>query len=105
MSLRENMKYDEKLDEYTCQNGRKLKAIYTGKRKNKSGYESEITYYESEDCSDCIHKKSCTKAKGNRKMQVSKKFIKQRAESLKRITSEKGILLRMNRSIQVFIFC
>ena len=101
MALRENMKYDEKSDEYTCQNGKKLRATYIGKRKSKSGYESEITYYESEDCSDCIHKKDCTKAKGNRKMQVSKKFIEHRAKSLKRITSEKGILLRMNRSIQV----
>ena len=44
--------------------------------------------------------KKCTKAKGNRKMQVSKKFIEQRKQSLERITSEKGILLRMNRSIQ-----
>lgn len=33
-------------------------------------------------------------------MQVSKRFVQQRAESLKRITSEKGTLLRMNRSIQ-----
>jgi hypothetical protein len=33
-------------------------------------------------------------------MQVSKTFIRQREESKKRILSEKGILLRMNRSIQ-----
>ena len=33
-------------------------------------------------------------------MTVSKRFIEQRAESLKRITSETGVLLRMNRSIQ-----
>ena len=33
-------------------------------------------------------------------MTVSKRFVEQRAESLKRITSETGILLRMNRSIQ-----
>ena len=33
-------------------------------------------------------------------MQVSKKFIDQCARSLERITSEKGILLRMNHSIQ-----
>ena len=33
-------------------------------------------------------------------MQVSKRFVQQRAASLERITSEKGILLRMNRSIQ-----
>lgn len=100
MALRENMKYDELLDEYTCQNGKKLKAIYESKRKSKSGFESVITHYECEDCTDCPYKKSCTRAKGNRKMQVSKKFIAQRQASLERITSPLGINLRMNRSIQ-----
>ena len=100
MALRENMAYDYENDEYTCQNGKRLKAVYTGERKSKSGYTSEVTYYECESCEGCPYKKRCTKSKGNRKMQVSKKFIKQRAESLERITSEKGILLRMNRSIQ-----
>ena len=100
MALRENMKYDEILDEYICQNGKKLKAIYESKRKSKSGFESVITHYECEDCTDCPYKKSCTRAKGNRKMQVSKKFIAQRQASLERITSPIGIKLRMNRSIQ-----
>ncbi|WP_018213208.1 IS1182 family transposase [Desulfitobacterium hafniense] len=100
MALRENMLYDPSLDEYTCQAGKKLRAVYVGKRKNKSGFESEITYYESEGCEGCPHKKSCTRSKGNRTLQVSKKFIEQREQSLKRITSEKGILLRINRSIQ-----
>ena len=100
MKLRENMPYDPEKDEYTCQNGKKLRAVYTGKRKSGSGFESEVTYYECEDCTDCPYKKSCTRAKGNRKMQLSKEFLRQREESLKRVTSEKGILLRMNRSIQ-----
>jgi len=100
MALRENMAYDAALDEYTCQAGKKLRAVYVGKRKSKSGFEAEITYYECEGCSDCPHKKKCTRSKDNRTLQVSKKFIVQRAQSLKRITSEKGILLRMNRSIQ-----
>ena len=90
--------YDEILDEYTCQNGKKLKPTYTGIRKSKSNYESIITYYECEDCSDCPYKKKCTKAKGNRKMQVSKKFIEQRKQSLERITSEK----RYNASDEPF---
>ena len=100
MALRENMAYDAQKDEYTCRAGQKLRARYVGIRKNKNGYESEITYYESDDCSGCAYKKRCTRAKGNRKMQVSKKFIEQRAASLERITSEQGVLLRMNRSIQ-----
>lgn len=101
MALRENMGYELSQDEYTCEAGKKLRPVYVGKRKSKSGFESEITYYECEDCEGCTHKKSCTRSKGNRKLQVSKKFIEQRKRSLDRITSEKGILLRMNRSIQV----
>lgn len=101
MHLRENMPYDVLRDEYTCPNGKKLRAVYEGKRKNKSGFESEITYYECENCHGCPLKKDCTRAKGNRKMSMSKRFLHQRAECLKRIISEQGVLLRMNRSIQV----
>jgi len=101
MNLRENMAYDEENDEYTCQNGKKFRAMFTSIRKSKSGFESEITNYECENCDGCPHKSDCTKAKGNRKMQVSKEFLRQRKQSLGNITSEKGILLRTNRSIQV----
>ena len=100
MALRENMKYDELVDEYTCQNGKKIKPVYEGKRKSKSGFESIITYYECEDCSGCQFKKGCTRAKGNRKMQVLKRFVEQRRAALERITSPLGTKLRMNRSIQ-----
>ena len=100
MALRENMAYDPTLDEYTCQAGQKIRAKYVGIQKTKSGYEREITYYECDDCSQCPFKKKCTRSKGNRKLQVSKKFIAQRAASLKRITSPEGVQLRMNRSIQ-----
>ena len=100
MALRENMAYDELEDSYTCPNGQKLAVTYVGKRKSKSGFESEVSYYECEGCTDCPCKKSCTRSKGNRKMQVSKRFIAQRQASLERITSPMGILLRKNRSIQ-----
>ncbi len=100
MALRENMLYDAQKDEYTCKNGKKLRVLYTGKRRSKSGYESEVTCYECESCEGCPYKAQCTRAKGNRRIQVSGKFVEQRNRSLSRITSEKGILLRMNRSIQ-----
>ena len=100
MALRENMAYDAEKDEYTCQAGKKLRAKYVGKRVSKSGFESEITCYECDNCSGCPFKKTCTRAKGNRQIRISKRFIEQRAASLARITSKQGILLRMNRSIQ-----
>jgi len=66
MHLRENIPYDKRKDEYTCPSGRKLQAVYTGKRKSKSGFEREVTWYECESCEGCALKKQCTRAKGNR---------------------------------------
>lgn len=101
ISKRENMKYDDLNDQYTCHNDKILKNIGTTTKTSKTGYESIVTNYECEDCSDCIYKTKCTKAKGNRRMQVSKNFIAKREISYKNILSDEGALLRMNRSIQV----
>ena len=75
--------------------------IYVKKQTSKNGYESEVTVYECADCSGCPHKERCTKAKGNKRLYVSKEFIKKRQKSYENITSETGIKYRMNRSIQV----
>ena len=101
ISKRENMGYDEEADTYTCHAGKKLGAVYVRKQKSKSGYQSEVTVYECEDCSGCPYKEKCTKAKGNKKLSLSKNFLKKRQESYENILSEKGVLYRMNRSIQV----
>jgi len=97
---RENMAYNPDTDEYTCHNNKQLKAITTFKKKSQTGYVSEVTVYECESCEGCPHKVKCTKAKGNRCMEVSKTFIKSRQKSLENITTEMGTKLRVNRSIQ-----
>ncbi|GBG57488.1 transposase [Sporomusaceae bacterium FL31] len=101
ISKRENMFYNEEIDEYTCHNEKQLKPAGITHRTSKTGYRSEITLYECEDCGDCPYKTRCTKAKGNRRMQVSKTFVEKRQVSYENITTEEGILLRVNRSIQV----
>ena len=100
ISKRENMIYNAETDEYTCHNQKQLKPIYTFNKKSSTGYISEVTVYECENCEGCPHKDRCTKAQGNRRMQVSKTFIEKRQQSYENITTEKGIMLRMNRSIQ-----
>ena len=100
ISKRENMHYDPEADEYTCCNDKKLKPTRISKKTSKTGFESEITIYECEDCDGCPFKPQCTKAKGNRQLQVSKNFLEKREQSLANITSEQGITLRINRSIQ-----
>jgi transposase len=100
ISKRENMTYNSEVDEYTCANGKQLKPVRTFNRTAKSGYVSEVTVYECESCDGCPLKEKCTKAKGNRQMQVSKTFIAKRAISLENVSSDMGIILRVNRSIQ-----
>ena len=101
ISKRENMAYDNEKDEYTCHTGKKLRKVGITHRTSATGYHSEVTVYECEDCANCLCKSKCTKAQGNRKMQVSKTFVEKRQISYDNITSEQGILLRTNRSIQV----
>lgn len=95
------MGYDERTDTYTCHAGKKLRPIFLKKQTSKSGYESEVTVCECEDCTDCPYKEKCTKAKGNKRLYVSKSFLEKRQESYENILSETGLLYRMNRSIQV----
>ena len=101
ISKRENMSYEAETDTYACHAGKKLSPLFIKKQKSKSGYQSEVTVYECEDCSGCPYKEKCTKAKGNKRLYISKSFIEKRQESYENILSEKGILYRMNRSIQV----
>ena len=98
---RENMTYDPETDTYTCHNNQQLTPIKVYNRKSTSGFISEVTLYECTSCEDCPLKPKCTKAKGNRRMEVSKTFIEQRQKSLENISSPLGIRLRINRSIQV----
>ena len=60
ISKRENMGYDEITDTYICHAGKELKPLFIKKQKSKSGYESEVTVYECEDCTGCPHKERCT---------------------------------------------
>lgn len=101
ISRRENMGYDGAADVYTCHAGKQIKPLYVKKQKSESGYESEVTVYECEDCTGCPHKEKCTRAKGNKRLYVSKNFLEKRQESYENILSPKGVLYRMNRSVQV----
>jgi len=98
--LRQNMPYDPETDTYACPAGQLFTYSHTTQKKNTSGYVSTVTVYECHACSTCPKKSNCTRAKGNRKLYVSKDFEALRQASRTRITSEEGNILRVNRSIQ-----
>lgn len=106
---RENMAYDTEKDEYICANGKQLKAIGVKKRKSDNGYVQEVTVYECTDCKGCPLKEKCIRQKKSdktpleervKRLEVSKYFIAQREAMEQKISTEEGILLRLNRSIQ-----
>ena len=87
---------------FICPNRKKLNQAYDSKRKTQNGYELVKSHYICESCEGCSHRKKCYKGKyENRKVEFSKTMAQQKAKATKRITTEEGILLRVNRSIQV----
>lgn len=72
------MEYDSENDEYICALGRRLI-----KRPSKSGYISQVTKYECENYKGYPVKNKCTKAKGNKQIQVSKNLLRKEKFHLK----------------------
>ena len=108
ISRKENMPYDPDGDFYTCMNGCRLYACGIDERKSFSGYIRKETVYRCRDCVGCPYKSECIKGRNwkipederFKTLNVSRTFERQRKECLERITSEEGIRLRVNRSIQ-----
>ena len=97
----ENMIYDEESDSYICHNNRRLEYIGDKKSTSATGYEILKKRYKCSNCENCEFRKDCYTGKYSKQITISQNFSKLRKESLENITSEKGILLRINRSIQV----
>ena len=101
ISKKENMNYYEDGDYYVCAAGRKLLFKGTTTKKSKSNFKSIVSIYECESCLGCAYKSNCTKAKNNKQLYISKEFVRLQSTSLANIKTEEGLVLRVNRSIQV----
>lgn len=104
----ENMEYDPEKDSYRCQNRKMLTVQYQRKQKTETGYLRTVTVYQCHECKGCPFKEKCIKGnncktpmeKREKRLYVSKVMKQKREENVKRIISEYGNQLRMNRSIQ-----
>lgn len=97
----EHMAYNAENDEYVCPNNKRLSYIYTSKYTTDNGYQTDRKVYECEDCTGCPHRNECHASQNNRRIRVSHKLQEQNRRATELITTDNGILLRMNRSIQV----
>ena len=97
----EHMKYNTNTDEFICPNDKKLKYIYTSKYTTDNGYVTSRKVYQCENCEGCPYRNECHTSKNDRRIRVSHKLNEQNRKASELITTEQGILLIMNRSIQV----
>ena len=63
---KENLIYNPEGDYYVCPVGQKLLKKGIRHLKSRNGFRSEVTQYEAGNCSYCILKSLCTKAKGEK---------------------------------------
>jgi transposase len=97
----DHFEYDEPNDQFLCPQKRRLSYLYTSQYKTTNGYHSTRRHYECESCQDCPLKSQCTKAKGNRQIQVSFQLREYRRQARENLTSERGKQLRAQRSVDV----
>ena len=99
----ENMNYDEADDCYICAAGRKLSL----RRECSSLVHGKImttAYYRCESCTDCEYRAQCCQAQDMnepKELKLKRELWEKRAVSEANITTERGVYLRLCRSIQV----
>ncbi len=99
----ENMHYDKEEDCFTCAEGRKLPCRKVS-AEVKDGIPVTRAWYRCESCGNCPQREKCCKKQdihAPKEVILKETFWERRQQSLENITSERGIQLRINRSIQV----
>jgi transposase len=97
----DQLEYDPEKEELICPAGKRLAYRYTFYRETDNGYLGERHCYEAEDCSGCPLKTQCTKAKGNRRVEISFQLKAWRQQACQNLTSQKGQKLRSQRGVEV----
>jgi hypothetical protein len=100
---RENMHYDEQENCYICADGRKLHFRHESAQLDKQERFHTMAYYRCENCVNCPQRQACCKANDDKpkEINVSTELLRLSKESQDNITTQEGIQLCVNRSIQV----
>ena len=85
---------------FICPNNRKLIHTETYTRTTELGYESKVDRYACEDCSNCPLKRECTKAKGNREIEVNHSLNEYKRQVRELLSSDRGLYHRSKRPIE-----
>lgn len=97
----ENLKYDEKSDEYICPNNQRLVFKKETHKKTDLGFLSTLREYECQNCSGCPMKSACTRAAGNRCISVNFSLNQFRDQARANLLSDQGRILSAQRNVDV----
>jgi len=97
----ENLMYNQERDEFICPANKRLVYRETSLRITENGYLTERRHYECEDCQGCPMKPQCTRAAGNRRIQVSFRLKEMREKAMRNLLSDQGEALRSRRGVEV----
>lgn len=96
----DNWTYEEASDTWKCPAGQRLAFRYESEQTSESGYKTKLRHYKNADCTDCLLKSQCTKAKGNREIRLSLTYLKQKQRARDILKSEEGHTLSVRRMIE-----
>jgi hypothetical protein len=94
-------KHDETGDVFYCPEGKPLHCVKTMTCTSENKFACERRVYEADACNACPVKIRCTKAVGNRSIQVSLQLMKFRQRARELLDSEQGRQLRSRRCVEI----
>lgn len=101
---KDNMAYDLATDSYTCPNNVRLVYRETIERCTTTGYKQTVKVYKSEGCEGCPMKQQCTKAEGDRTIQINPNLERHKEIIKENLLSEIGEELRKRRGWEIETF-
>lgn len=98
---RDNLYYNHKEDYYVCPMGQRMKKQYDTKQRTKSGYLQHTSIYQAQNCRGCPLGALCHRSQGNRTVQRNHRLEHHRELVRERLTSQRGIEKRKQRTADV----
>lgn len=96
----QNLFYNAKDDYFVCPMGQHMQKMGTSVRKTQSGYISQLSIYQSQNCIACPLKSLCHQAVGNRQLEVNHNLNSHKQKVRELLTSQEGLKHRSRRPIE-----
>ncbi len=101
ISHMDNLYYNKEQNCFFCPMGQRMEFIGHKNELTDAGYTRLISRYQAQNCDGCPLRGACHKSKNNRIIEVSHRLNELKAMVRERLLSEKGIMHRKKRPVDV----